>query len=198
MPFTRPLAGVTAVTLLVLALLALLPDCASACSCAILGNSPEERAEIALKESTAVFSGEVLDVEKGPLTRMLGLGFRTPSSRVTLRISEVWKGPQRETLEVSTPSQGGACGYSFSEGQKYLVYASGKEETFQTHLCSETKPLSKASADLEALGNGETLGSGGALVDTSGGFPPLGIIGMMGLAMAAVSLVVLLRLVRTG
>jgi len=196
MPFTRPLAGVTAVTLLVLALLALLPDCASACSCAILGNSPEERAEIALKESTAVFSGEVLDVEKGPLTRMLG--FRIPSSRVTLRISEVWKGPQRETLEVSTPRDGASCGYSFSEGRKYLVYAYGKEEHFQTDLCSETKPLSEASAHLEALGNGETLGSGGALVDTSGGFPPLGIIGMMGLAMAAVSLVVLLRLLRTS
>jgi len=196
MPFTRPLAGVTTVTLLVLALLALLPDCASACSCAILGNSPEERAEIALKESTAVFSGEVLDVEKGPLTRMLG--FRIPSSRVTLRISEVWKGPQQETLEVRTPSQGGACGYSFSEGREYLVYAYGKEEPFQTDLCSETKPLSKASADLEALGNGETLGGSGVLSDTSGGFPPLGVIGILGGVVAAVSLVVLMRLVRTG
>jgi hypothetical protein len=194
MPFTRPLAGVTAVTLLVLALLALLPDCASACSCAILGNSPEERAKIALKESTAVFSGEVLDVEKGPLTRMLG--FRTPSSRVTLRISEMWKGPQRETLEVSTPRDGASCGYSFSEGQKYLVYAYGKEEPFQTDLCSETKPLSKAGAHLQVLGGGQRLGDE-PLPDTSGGVAGLGVLGLAAVAATTAAYLLLKRLLKS-
>ena len=65
-------------------------------------------------------------------------------------------------------------------------------------ICGDTKPLPGARADLDALGNGETLGGGGILSDTSGGFPPLEIVGMMGLAVAAVSLVVLMRLVRTG
>jgi hypothetical protein len=36
------------------------------------------------------------------------------------------------------------------------------------------------------------------LSDTSGGFPPLGVMGMVGGTVAAVSLVVLMRLVRTG
>jgi hypothetical protein len=80
----------------------------------------------------------------------------------------VWKGPKRETLEVSTPSQGSACGYSFSEGRKHLVYAEGKRMSVDG--CGETTPLSKASADFEALGNGETLGGAGVLSDTSGGF----------------------------
>ena len=65
-------------------------------------------------------------------------------------------------------------------------------------ICGETTPLSKASAHLEALGSGEILGGGGALVDTSGGFLGFWMIGMTGLAMAAVSLVILLRLLRTS
>ena len=64
--------------------------------------------------------------------------------------------------------------------------------------CGRTTPLSEASADLEVLGNGETMGGSGVLSDTSGGFPPLGVIGMLGGAVAVVSLVVLMRLVRTG
>lgn len=104
----------------------------------------------------------------------------------------MWKGPEQETLEVRTPSAGPSCGYPFKEGQEYLVYAYGKEEPFKVDSCGETTPLSEASADFEALGNGAVLS------DTSGGFPPLGIIGMLGGAVATVSLVVLMRLVRTS
>jgi hypothetical protein len=100
-------------------------------------------------------------------------------------------------MEVSTPSGGPACGYSFKEGQEYLVYAEGKK--MKVNSCDETTPLSNASADIQALGNGATMGGSGAvLYDTSGGFPPLGVIGMLGGAVAAVSLVVLMRVVRTG
>ena len=196
MSFTRPLAGVTAVTLL--ALLALLPDCASAYSCALLGNSPEERAERALKESTAVFAGEVVEIDRPSLPLKSSIDPVT----VTFRVSESWKGPERGMLKVRTPVSGVSCGYSFRSGESYLVYASEASivegEGLEVLLCSETKPLSEASADLEALGNGEALGSGGALADTSGGFLSFWIIGMMGLAMAAVSSVVLLRLLRTS
>jgi hypothetical protein len=176
--------GLISMTLLVVGLVALLPDCASACTCAWSSAAPQERAERALKESTAVFAGEVVNISKGePLT-------------VSFQVSEVWKGPEQETLEVSTSSQGSACGYPFSEGRKYLVYAEGKR--MLVHICGETTPLSKASAHLEALGNGKTLGSDGALADTSGGFLGLWLIGMIGLAMAAVSSVVLMRLLRTS
>ena len=96
---TRLLTGLVSVVLLVVGLIALLPDCASACLCAWKPGIPEQgRAERALDRSSAVFAGEVVD------------------------------------------------------------------------SCGETTPLSKASADLEALGNGETLGGSGVLSDTSGGF----------------------------
>ena len=166
--------------LLVVGLVAMLPDCAFACSCA---SSPPP--EGALEESSAVFSGEVIDIEKGPQV-----------SSVTFRVSKVWKGNHQETRTVSTASYGAACGYPFKEGQEYLVYAWGKK--MEVNLCGRTAPLSEASADLQALGNGEALGGSGVLYDTSGGFPPLGVIGMVGGVVAAVSLVILMRLVRTG
>jgi hypothetical protein len=162
MAFTRPLAGVAAVALIALALLALLPDCASACTCAGFPGSQR-----ALEQSNAVFSGEVMDVEGGHTTRMFG--WNVSSLKVTLRVSEAWKGPQQDTLEVSTPRDGATCGYAFKEGQEYLVYASGKEEPFEVDLCSGTKPLSDADADLRVLGDGWSSGEDSVLSDTSGG-----------------------------
>jgi hypothetical protein len=154
--------------------------------------SEQEQARRALGGSSAVFAGEVVSITKGE-------PFGREPNTVSLRVSEVWKAPELETLEVTTPRGGAACGYPFKEGQEYLVYAYGKEESLKVDLCSETTPLSKASADLEALDNGETMGGSGAVLsDTSGGFPPLWVMGMVGGAVAAVSLVVLMRLVRTG
>jgi hypothetical protein len=45
---------------------------------------------------------------------------------------------------------------------------------------------------------GEPSAPASALPDSSGGVPPLGVVGMAGLVMVAVSLVILLRLLRTS
>jgi hypothetical protein len=159
---------------------------------------PQERAEIALKESTAVFAGEVVEIDRPSLPIKSSIDPVT----VTFRTSESWKGPEGGMLKVRTPVSGVSCGYKFRSGESYLVYASEafivEGEGLEVSSCSETKPLSEASADLEALGDGEIMGGGGALVDTSGGFLGFWIIGMTGLAMAVVSSVVLLRLLRTS
>ena len=98
-------------------------------------------------------------------------------------------------MEVRTPVSGISCGYHFEEGQEYLVYA-GKG--MSVNLCSETKPLSKADADLAVLGDGEKPeDDGDVLNDTSGGPSVRTMLGMAGLAMAA-SLLLVVRLVRTG
>jgi len=137
-----------------------------------------------------VFAGKVVDIkrnQKGPFGGV---------DKVSFRVSEAWKGTERETRELTTQSQGSACGYSFSEGQKYLVDATSK---MSVDICSETKPLSEASELVNALGNGETPGEGGdeALTDTSGVVPARAVLGMAGLAMAA-SFLVMVRLVRNG
>ena len=193
MALSRPLASVAAVALVALGLLALLPDCAHACSCGGGGGSFRELAKGS--DSTAVFSGEVLDVEGGAPIRMFG--DRIPSSRVTLRVSEVWKGPQRETLEVSTPRDGVMCGYSFKEGQEYLVYAYGKEEPFKVDLCSQTKVLSKAGANLRVLGDDQKSSESEPLPDTSGGVAELGVLGLAAVAAAVATFLLLKRLLES-
>jgi uncharacterized protein (TIGR03382 family) len=154
----------------------LLPDCAHACSC---GGGVPFLVLARGADASAVFSGEGLDVEEGPPRRMFGTS--VSSIRVTLRVSEVWKGPRRETLEVSKPSSGASCGYPFKEGQECLLYAYGKEEPFKVDLCNETRQLSMVSVHLRVLGDGQTPG-GEPLPDTSGGAAGLVAVGLAAVA----------------
>src|SRR5919107_6429600 len=172
-PMSRTLAALASLVLTSLGLLVLYPPkCAYACSCMVV---PIQRY---ISSSDAVFSGEVVDLQKGTsVSRMFG-----PSDTVTLRISEAWKGTNQGTLEVSTPSQGSACGYAFEEGQEYLVYAYGKQD-LKVDACGETKQFSKADADLAVLGNGEKPTNGDdALKDTSWVVPAGGGGGVAGVA----------------
>jgi hypothetical protein len=187
-PMRRTVATLASLVLTVLAVVVLYPPtCVHACSC-IAPPGPKR----ALSSSEAVFSGEVTAIEKkGAATS------RYPGTvTVTLRVSEVWKGPERGTLEVTMPSQDSACRYPFEEGRKYLVYASGKRD-LGVSLCSPTRPLSEAGPDLAVLGNGEKPESNDALTDTSGIAPARVMVGLAGLAIVASSLVVM-RAVRTG
>ncbi len=200
---TRPFVQLASLTLLTLSLVALLPDCASACSCAALPGTPQERAREALSGSTAVFAGEVVEFEKPPpdtamvegtMLTVMGGGGR--KATVTLQASEVWKGPQQQTVTITTEADSGmGCGYPFEEGREYLVYAEGDEPSVS--LCSETKPLSEADADPEALGDGEIANGGDTLSDTSGALSTPVVIGLAGLA-AAGSLLLAVRLLRAG
>jgi hypothetical protein len=200
---SRPLAALASIVLAVLGFVFLLPpDCAYACSCAMPPGSQKERAEQALSDSDAVFSGEVVEIDKSPPPDK-EVRFNPDYGKpviVTLRVSDVWKGPEQETLEVNTRIFGAGCGYPFKEGQEYLVYAPEGKRGLTVGLCSETKELSKAGADLALLGNSsEKPKDAGdeALSDTSGGVSARAMVGMAGLLMAA-SLLVVARLVRTG
>ena len=189
--------------LLTLSLVALLPDCASACSCAALPGTPRERAREALSGSTVVFSGEVVELEKPPpdtamvegtMLTVMGGGGR--KATVTLRASEVWKGPRQQTVTITTDADSSmGCGYPFEEGREYLVYATGGEPSVS--LCSETKPLLEADADLKALGEGQKPEDVGALSDTSGALSTPAVIGLAGLTVTG-SFLLAMRLLRAG
>jgi hypothetical protein len=97
--------------LVVLGLVALLPDCASACSCGGGMGSEQEQVRSALAGSGAVFAGKVVSITKGEPTPRSGM----PTDAVSFQVSEVWKGSERETLQVSTASQGPSCGYPFKD-----------------------------------------------------------------------------------
>jgi hypothetical protein len=148
--------------------------------------------ERALADSEAVFSGEVVKIDR-PSPFKSGADLETD----TFRVSEVWKGPEQRTLEVHTALMGASCGYPFEEGQEYLVYAYTGKQGLEVDLCNGTQPLTEAEADLEVLGAGERPTGGEILSDTSGGVSVGAMVGVAGLALAA-SVLVVSRVVRSG
>lgn len=130
---------------------------ANACKCAEPGSPTEE-----LEKFDAVFSGRVFLVlhSYDPAAKSV-----TPEDRSTIgfAVSTVWKGTVHETMYVTTPPTGGSCGYTFVEGEEYIVYASDShygDDSYTASICSRTALLSEAQADLDALGEGEAPQSG--------------------------------------
>ncbi|MEV0581629.1 hypothetical protein [Nonomuraea sp. NPDC050310] len=120
-----------------LAGLVLIPaGAACACSCA-----PFEPVRAA-KETPLIFTGTVTDLRPAPSTGPAG-----PTPMIaTIQADHLYKGEPRATYEVATASDSAACGYNFSKGTRYLVYAGtgesgllGEQDPgtgFHTSLCS--------------------------------------------------------------
>ena len=135
-----------------------------ACSCA-LQRSPR----IARDASVAVFSGRVvalfnqlvrpLDTTPSGIERRdadVAYWFKAPKRlRVTIEVSEVWKGDVTANTEVYTASECCVCGFPFELGKEYLIYAyRGSSGQLAVSLCSRTRALSDAAEDIAALGPG--------------------------------------------
>lgn len=111
---------------------------ARACSCA-----PPPPPLVALDQALAVFSGKVTRISAN-------------RSLVWLEVHRAWKGVKEPEMLVSTASHEAACGFPFRIGEHYLVYATGQNgPMLRTGLCSRTKRLAEAAADLAELGRGE-------------------------------------------
>jgi hypothetical protein len=94
--------------------------------------------KVALKQSAAVFSGEVL-----------GIGNGRNYLEVRLRVERSWKGVEGEEVSLSTDSTTESPHYRV--GQKYLVFAYKRDGKLFTGNCSRTKKLGYAQEDLEQL-----------------------------------------------
>ncbi|MGD8189887.1 hypothetical protein ACQCN2_07890 [Brevibacillus ginsengisoli] len=117
------------------------------CSCA-----PHPPPSKALQNSEAVFTGTVKEITQVP-----------KGYQVLFEVNHAWKGVNYSQVAVSTSmgDGGGDCGYSFTKGATYLVYANENtmnrvQEGLVTTSCSRTALLSEAKEDLEALGAGKT------------------------------------------
>ena len=121
-----------------------------ACSCLPPLSPPE-----ALEESAAVFVGEVVSISDFEHND----GSSSGDVAVKFSVTTVWKGPVGNTIQIRTPDHGPACGYGFSVGIQYLVYAYAYGgDQFRTSICSRTRPLSSATeTDLLELGEGRNL-----------------------------------------
>jgi hypothetical protein len=116
---------------------------ARACSC--VGMTLEEQ----IQNSEAIFSGVVVDVAESADP------YASPGP-VTFDVEAAWKGVTGETAVFLGYEPGSSCDVGFEVGESYLVYAylSGEngEGPLSTNICSGTKLLSSAGADLLALG----------------------------------------------
>lgn len=131
------------VTFVAVAVMALVPMRALACSCIVM--TTQERVEFA----DVIFAGRVEKVEPSA-----GGSHRGPTV-ATLAAETVWKGPVQIYFDVEGGSGGGAdCTVSFEVGETYLVFATGDPgAVLSTSICNGTALLSQ-SEDIDALGPG--------------------------------------------
>jgi hypothetical protein len=98
--------------------------------------------KVALKQSAAVFSGEVIELKNGG-----------NYIEARLRVECSWKGVDAEEVSVLADSTVESPHYRV--GQKYLVFAVIREGKLFTGNCSRTKKIEYAHGDLQQLGEGK-------------------------------------------
>ena len=151
----RPCVGPTVVSVSVVSLALMVsvlwllgdPGQVHACKCAEPGSPSEE-----LEKFAAVFAGRVVSIEHSFDPEAASY---SPEDRTTVgfEVSAVWKGTVHEDMYITTPPTGGSCGFTFIDGEEYIVYADGG---YTVGICSRTALLGQAQADLDALGEGHT------------------------------------------
>lgn len=136
------------------------PSTSYACKC-VEPKSPTEE----LEESSAVFSGKVIDqLEKGRTQYIL------------FEVIESWKGFNESQVIVETVDSSSSCGYEFEDGKEYMVYTNETDGHLEVSLCSRTDLLSAASEDIDELGKGEEPSEQVTLDLSEEGQPPVWIM----------------------
>ena len=126
------------------------PEQSYACSCVTPGSPSEE-----MDTSAAVFMGRVVSVRE--FERDDGLMSSADPTTIEFAVSTVWKGPSYETMFLTTARSDSSCGFTFVEGEQYVVYS---RDGSTVSLCSRTRSLSAAQHDLAELGKGQVPNPG--------------------------------------
>ncbi len=124
-----------------------------------------------LKGATAIFSGKYVSGEyrKGIVNEFRRMEEEIDGKKIEyevlvlrFQVEKWWKGNlSNEVILVTDQTRAsdgttsvGDCGLGFEKGQRYLIYAYGKENELGTDACTRTKKLKRAKADLKQLGEG--------------------------------------------
>ena len=84
--------------------------------------------------------------------------------RTTLLVQRAVRGMVRQQYRVEGESFGMSCDYRFTDGEQYLVYAvPDAGGNIHTSICTLTKPLRNAAADLAYLGGEGVPGLSGTV-----------------------------------
>ena len=137
------------------------PGQSHACSCVDPGTPAE-----AMSRSAVVFGGQVTSMREA--RRLFGLNLSDDLTTVEFRVYRIWKGTVRETMSLKTARYEASCGFTFVEGEVYLVYS---RDGASVSLCSRTQSLGQAHEDLAALGEGQAPEAGTALAGGCGVSP---------------------------
>ena len=120
---------------------------AQACSC-----YPTPPPLEAIKGASAVFLAEIKEIADSESIGAGGL-----NKKVTCEVKKIWKGVGKKTIEISTEANTASCGFEFSKGQTYLIYANGPDQDhLSVSLCSRTHVFMPVNDDNDLFGEGNT------------------------------------------
>ena len=129
---------------------------AVACSCA----GPQRPCE-AYGDAAAVFVGTV---NFSTTTKIKEGEYEFTKRKVRFHIDRALRNVEATDVEVLTGLGDPDCGYGFRLGGQYLVYAySDNNKTLHTSICSRTRPISEATADLEYIRGLSNAAPGGTI-----------------------------------
>ena len=117
-----------------------------ACSCVRPGSPSEE-----LAQSSSVFAGRVVSVREFNDPNATHDYSSTDPTAVEFEVDTIWKGSSNETIYLTTARSEASCGFTFDEGEEYIVYS---RDGSTVSLCSRTALLENAEAELNELGEG--------------------------------------------
>ena len=126
---------------------------AKACTCAGSGSPCDSYGSAA-----AVFVGTVVSVREKERPKDVAAARRDEDAGLSdwgstfykFSVEQPYLGVAGTEVEILTGS--GTCGYRFTIGQRYLVYAYQSKTNLTTNICTRTKPFNQADEDLAFLG----------------------------------------------
>ncbi|HEV2665240.1 MAG TPA: hypothetical protein VG324_10025, partial [Blastocatellia bacterium] len=141
------------------------PSSVNACQCIRILAPCEE-----FPQASAVFIGRVIDsaeqkteTDSGGNKRVYDVGI------IRFEIEKVFKGIESRIIEIHSGTSGADCGYWFTRGERYLVYAyGGNPGNLETNVCTRTRLVEKATEDLQYLRNLPGKGIGGRIYGAVG------------------------------
>lgn len=115
---------------------------ARACQCAGESKPCEEYWRV-----SAVFIGTVIE---GRLVTVKEGDYEHQQRAVRISIDEAFRGVEGAEVEVLTGLGDSDCGFGFRRAQQYLIYAyrAENDQKLHTSICTRTRSLSEATADL--------------------------------------------------
>ena len=95
---------------------------AFACGCAASPESEKKQIQKAFTNSSAIFSGEVVELSESPAD--------VSKFIVKLKVAQSWKGESKREVTITTAKEHSMCGYFFQIGENILFMPTGLRTIF--------------------------------------------------------------------